>query len=110
MTTGKTDEPDYKAHAEKTADRYRSFMDVTKMNVVDLPRPSNPESACKQIERLGELLRLQQVVIEAAKRRRRARDNMFQRGTIAACDKFSEADNRFENTLTTLLEFEANQK
>lgn len=93
-----------------TGKKYRPFMDVTKMNVVDLPRPSSPESACKQIERLAELLRLQQVVIEAAKRRRRARDNMFQQGTIAACDKFNAADNHFESTLTTLLEFEANQK
>lgn len=96
MTTGKTEGFDYKAHAEKTADRYRSFMDVTKLNVVDLPRPANPDSACKQIECLGELLRLQQVVVKAAKKWRH--------------DKTFKSEGDLFNAVCALEAFEANQK
>lgn len=109
--------PDYKSRIKKTADRYRSFLEATKMNVVDYQPKADVAERCK------ERARLEREVIEAAKRvrqndlaitrywERRASDAGYDPASAALFTLINNSGGKaFNAAVDALLKFEAQQK
>lgn len=101
MTGGKID---FKAHAEETADRYRSFFEVTKMNVVDY------QPKADVAERSKERARLEREVVEAAKAERAAAKDYDRHLILINWRRFVDTRQARESAIDALLEFESQQK